>query len=202
MDQELPQNEPARPQSASRDAGKLWAPLLVRSLVALVFGAITVFWVGPSLAVYAYAALGYLLASGASLFWLGRLSSDSLRTPLTVAAIAEAGAAVVILVLNPHTDAGVTLALSAALAVTGAVEVGLFLKRRASSEARLLGRDLLISGVVGLGTALLLPFFISLGAHALLGVAGGGAVLTGVLWILSALTLRHDARRSPGTLNA
>lgn len=202
MDQELPQNAPAGPQSAPQEAGKLWAPLLVRSLVALVFGAITVFWVGPSLAVYAYAALGYLLAGAASLFWLGRLSSDSLRTPLTMAAIAEAAAAVVILVLNPHTDAGVTLALSAALAVTGAVEVGLFLKRRTSREARLLGRDLLISGVVGLGTALLLPFFIPLGAHALLGVAGGGAVLTGVLWILSALTLRHEARRSAGTLNA
>ncbi|MBO9703918.1 MAG: hypothetical protein J7474_00160, partial [Arthrobacter sp.] len=70
MDQELPQNEPAEGPSASQDAGKLWAPLLVRSLVALVFGAVTVFWVGPSLAVYAYAAAGYLVASGASLFWL------------------------------------------------------------------------------------------------------------------------------------
>ncbi|MGO4455007.1 hypothetical protein [Arthrobacter sp. RAF14] len=202
MDQELPPNEPSGLQNTSAGAGTLWAPLLVRSLVALVFGAITVFWVGPSLAVYAYAACGYLLAGAAALLWLSRLSSDSLRTPLTVAAIAQVAAAVVILVLNPHTDAGVTLALSAALAVTGAVEVGLFLKRRTSAEARLLGRDLLISGVVGLGTALLLPFFISLGAHALLGVAGGGAVLTGVLWILGALTLRHDARRSPGTLNA
>jgi hypothetical protein len=40
----------------------------------------------------------------------------------------------------------------------------------------------------------ILPFFISLGAHALLGVAGGGAIISGVLWTLSALTLRHDAR--------
>jgi hypothetical protein len=45
-----------------------------------------------------------------------------------------------------------------------------------------------------MGTAAVLPFFISLGAHALLGVAGGGAIIAGVLWVLSALTLRHDAR--------
>jgi hypothetical protein len=50
------------------------------------------------------------------------------------------------------------------------------------------------SGVIGLGTAAVLPFFISRGALALLGVAGGGAIISGVLWVLSALTLRHDAR--------
>jgi hypothetical protein len=44
----------------------------------------------------------------------------------------------------------------------------------------------------------LLPFFISLGAHALLGVAGGGAIISGVLWVLSGLTLRHDARAGAG----
>ena len=58
-----------------------------------------------------------------------------------------------------------------------------------------LARDWLASGVIGIGTAVaILPFFISLGAHALLGVAGGGAIIAGVLWVLSALTLRHDAR--------
>jgi hypothetical protein len=49
--------------------------------------------------------------------------------------------------------------------------------------------------VIGLGTAAALPFFINLGPHALLGVAGGGAIISGVLWMLGGLTLRHDARR-------
>jgi hypothetical protein len=44
----------------------------------------------------------------------------------------------------------------------------------------------------------MLPFFINLGAHALLGVAGGGAIVSGVLWVLSGLTLRHDARTGAG----
>ncbi len=57
-----------------------------------------------------------------------------------------------------------------------------------------LARDWIASGVIGLGTAIALPFFIGLGAHALLGVAGGGAIISGVLWMLSGLTLRHDAR--------
>jgi hypothetical protein len=58
------------------------------------------------------------------------------------------------------------------------------------------------SGVIGLGTAAALPFFIQLGPHALLGVAGGGAIIGGVLWLLAGLTLRHDARRdSPEAVN-
>ena len=56
-----------------------------------------------------------------------------------------------------------------------------------------LARDWIASGIIGLGTASALPFFISLGAHALLGVAGGGAIISGVLWVLSGLTL-------PGTM--
>jgi hypothetical protein len=31
----------------------------------------------------------------------------------------------------------------------------------------------------------------------LLGVAGGGAIISGVLWILAGLTLRHDAQGGP-----
>jgi hypothetical protein len=61
-----------------------------------------------------------------------------------------------------------------------------------------LARDWIASGVIGMGTAAILPFFIGLGAHALLGVAGGGAIIAGVLWVLSALTLRHDARAAVG----
>lgn len=40
--------------------------------------------------------------------------------------------------------------------------------------------------------------FEALGAHALLGVAGGGAVITAVVLGLAALSYRHDAREAAG----
>ena len=80
-----------------------------------------------------------------------------------------------------------------ALVVLGASELTRGVQKRDA-----LSRDWLISGVISVGTAIALPFFIPLGAHALLGVAGGGAIITGVLWILSGLTLRHDAKAAAG----
>ena len=52
----------------------------------------------------------------------------------------------------------------------------------------------MITGVVHLGAAALLPFFTGLGAHALLGVSGGAAIVTGVLLAIAGLSLRHDSR--------
>ncbi|HET6242276.1 MAG TPA: hypothetical protein VFD99_09860, partial [Arthrobacter sp.] len=80
------------------------------------------------------------------------------------------------------------------LGLAGAAELYLGITGRRRS---VLARDWIASGVIGLGTAIALPFFIALGPHALLGVAGGGAILSGVLWILAGLTLRHDAQGGP-----
>ncbi|MDP5226831.1 MULTISPECIES: hypothetical protein [Arthrobacter] len=193
-DQENPQPAQDAAPRIPAETGRLWLPLMVRALVCLGFGALTIFWGQPSLAVYQGAVLAYLVLLAAVFAWAAQLATPDSRLPLRVAAGAQLLAAVVVLLVNPVTDSGVTMALSAGLALAGAVEVGLSLKRRGSEEARVLGRDRLIAGVIALGTALLLPFFISLGAHALLGVAGGGAVLTGVLWALGALSLRHDVR--------
>ena len=84
---------------------------------------------------------------------------------------------------------GVLTALGVGLA--GAAELVLGITHRGRS---VLARDWMASGAVGLSTAALLPLFIDLGPHALLGVAGGGAIISGVLWALAGLTLRHDAR--------
>ena len=69
------------------------------------------------------------------------------------------------------------------LGAAGALELLCGIRNRGR---HLLARDWIASGVIGLG------------AHALLGVAGGGAIISGVLWILSGLTLRHDARSGAG----
>ena len=108
---------------------------------------------------------------------------------MSAAGAALTGAGVALLFLQGSLVFAVIAALG--LAVASAAELYLGIRFRGR---HVLARDWLASGVIGLGTAGTLPFFIGLGPHALLGVAGGGAIISGVLWILAGLSLRHDAR--------
>lgn len=148
-------------------------------MVALVFGAVTIFWASPSVQVLAWAVGLYLLATAVAA-WMSR------ALPVAVPAVVALGG---IGALVTQSDEGVALSAMLALLVLGLLEFAHGLRKR-----DVLARDWLISGIISVGTAVALPFFTSLGAHALLGVAGGGAILSGVLWVLSGLTLRHDAR--------
>jgi hypothetical protein len=140
----------------------------------------------------------YLLATGLLLVWGIRESGFQRESApdkmLSAAGSVLAGAGVALLLLHGDLLFGVIAALG--LAVAGALELFCGLKFRGS---HVLARDWIASGIIGLGTAVILPFFISLGAHALLGVAGGGAIISGVLWALAGLTIRHDARSAAGT---
>jgi uncharacterized membrane protein HdeD (DUF308 family) len=171
----------------------LWKPVLLRSLAALAFGALTVFWPSPSVQVMGWAGGLYLLATGLLLLWgipkAGYTRDGMPGKILSAAGAALTGAGAALVLLHGDRVFGVVAALG--LGVAGAVELYCGIRYR---TLHVLARDWIVSGVIGLGTAAALPFFISLGAHALLGVAGGGAIISGVLWVLSGLTLRHDAR--------
>jgi uncharacterized membrane protein HdeD (DUF308 family) len=173
-------------------AADLWKPVLSRAGLALAFGALTVFWATPSVAVMGWAGGLYLLFTGIVLLWGAKktgFAKEGVPGRLLAAAPSiMTGAAVALLFLPSDLMFGVFAAL--ALGAVGAAEAYLGVRCRGHA----LGRDWLISGIVGLGTAVALPFFVPLGAHALLGVAGGGAIISGVLWILAGLTLRHDVR--------
>ena len=153
--------------------------MLFRATAALVFGAVTIFWTTPSVHVMAWAVGIYLLATAAAV-WKTR------SLPVAVPAVVALGG---LGALVTQSDEGVALSAMVALLVLGLLEFLHGLRKRDA-----VSRDWLISGLISVGTAALLPFFTSLGAHALLGVAGGGAIISGVLWMLSGLTLRHDAR--------
>lgn len=177
---------------------ELWKPVLLRSAVALAFGALTIFWPAPSIEVMGWAGGLYLAATGVVLLrgigatGLARESAVGKLLSAAGAALAGAGFAVVFL----HSDLLFAVIGSLGLGVAGALELvaGLRLRGR-----HVMAKDWIASGVIGLGTAALLPFFTSLGAHALLGVAGGGAIISGVLWVLAGLTLKHDARSGATT---
>jgi uncharacterized membrane protein HdeD (DUF308 family) len=171
----------------------LWRPLLLRAVTALGFGAVTVFWASPSAAVMGWSGGTYLLATGLLLLWsipkAGYRRDSMPGRVLSAAGALLTGCAITAVALQGDLLFGVAAALGLGLA--GAIELYCGVRYRGR---HVLARDWLASGIIGIGTAGALPFFVGLGAHALLGVAGGGAIISGVLWMLSALTLRHDAR--------
>jgi uncharacterized membrane protein HdeD (DUF308 family) len=135
----------------------------------------------------------YVLATGVLMLW-GIPKAGFRRDRMTGKLLSAAGSVLMgsgVALLLLHGDQLFGLIAALGLGVAGVIELLNGFRNRGS---HVLARDWMASGVIGLGTAAVLPFFISLGAHALLGVAGGGAIISGVLWVLSALTLRHDAR--------
>lgn len=184
---------PAAAATARPASGELWKPVLVRAAVALAFGALTAFWASPSDTGMGLAGGIYLAATGLVLFWVANKTGLPAGTRsakvLSAAGSVLVGSGVAVLLVPGSLAFGTTAA--AGLGLAGAAELYLGITGRGRS---VLARDWIASGVIGLGTAAALPFFIGLGPHALLGVAGGGAILAGVLWILAGLTLRHDAR--------
>ena len=186
---------PAAPDATTAlpAAADLWKPVLVRAAVALGFGAVTVFWATPSPSGMGWAGGLYLLATGVVLLWgvnkAGIRPGSAPSKILSAAGAVLTGTGAAVGLISGSLVFGVLAA--AGLCLAGAAELYLGITSRGRS---LLARDWVASGVVGLGTAALLPFFIDLGPHALLGVAGGGAIISGVLWVLAGLTLRHDAR--------
>lgn len=172
-------------------AADLWKPVLSRAAIALGFGALTVFWGSPAEAAMGWAGGSYLLATGVVLIWsvkkAGFPDGDRAGKVLSAAGSLLAGTGAAVGLISGSLVFAVLAALGLGLA--GAAELYLGIRGRS-----VLARDWIVSGVVGLGTAVALPFFTDLGPHALLGVAGGGAIISGVLWMLAGLTLRHDAR--------
>jgi uncharacterized membrane protein HdeD (DUF308 family) len=187
----------ANPSLPSAHGNRIWQPVLFRSMATLLFGIITVFFGSPDTLGLCLNFGWYFLVLAASHYWVVRRlvlpRGDTRRLALLGGAALLAVAGVVIFI-------AISAALAAwlgavALALMGAAE--LFAAR--ASDRSQLRSDWLISGVLGLGTGVLLPFFSGAGPHALLGVAGGGALMSGALWLLSSLTLRHDARQPKGT---
>ncbi|MEE9097540.1 hypothetical protein [Pseudarthrobacter phenanthrenivorans] len=188
---------PAGAAPATTPRIDLWRPVLLRAAAALVFGAVTVFWTSPSVEVMGWAGGLYLLAAGVvslrTVPAAGLAQNSASGKMLSAAGAVLAGAGFAVLLLHSDLLFGVIAALG--LGVAGVLELACGLRHKGR---HVLARDWIASGVIGIGTAALLPFFVNLGAHALLGVAGGGAIIAGVLWVLSGLTLRHDASGGAG----
>lgn len=87
----------------------LWKPVLLRAGVALVFGAVTVFWGSPSVHVLAWATGLYLLATGGAAF----LAASIPAAAAVVVGLAGVGA------LMTQSDTGVGVSALVGLLVLG-----------------------------------------------------------------------------------
>lgn len=179
----------------SAPTAQLWQPVLMRSMITLLFGIITVFLGSPEVLALCLNLTWYFLALAATHYWFVKRLQLPLRDPRKMVLLSGAGLlAVSGVVVFISTSSLVAAWLGAiALLVMGAAELFAAIRSEGKTQLR---SDWLISGVIGIGTGLLLPFFADLGPHALLGVAGGGALMSGALWLLSALSLRHESRKA------
>ncbi|MEG9249791.1 DUF308 domain-containing protein [Arthrobacter sp. Soc17.1.1.1] len=183
---------PSAPSAAPAAELLTWKPFLVRAAVSALFGLVTVFWRDPSTLVLSVAGGVYLLLSGVAYLWTHRMAHWGPRfrlvTDIGGGLLLGAGIAGLVFV----DDRSFALAGAVALVVAGTVELvrGLAVRNHAAS------RDLVVVGVVGIVTGAILPFVEQLGAHALLGVTGGGALLTAVVLGIAGLSYRHDSALS------
>lgn len=169
-----------------------WKPLLARAVVSAVFGLVTIFWREPSTPVLAVVGGLYLLLTGAAYLWTHRMAHwglpGKLLTDIGGGLLLGAGIASFVFI----DDRSFAFAGAVALAASGAAE----LVRGSRVRGHAAARDLIMIGAIGLVTGITLPFVDGLGAHALLGVTGGGALLTAVVLGIAALSYRHDSALS------
>jgi uncharacterized membrane protein HdeD (DUF308 family) len=175
---------------------ELWRAFLLHAAVAAAFGLVTVFWGQPSVHVMSVAGGLYFLGLALAV----QLTEQSLRkqhaVPNWLTRTVPVFLAVVgLLNLWIHSDSMFSGTGALALILMGVVYLVVWAKNRGKHLA---ARDFLLTGIVTALTGVLLPLFQALGAHALLGVAGGGAVITAVVLALAALSYRHDAREVAG----
>ena len=175
--------------------GTPWVPILQRSATAAAFGILTVFWQGPGINVLSFAGGAYLLLTAVCVWQMSVLGGTSGQPRIRSLQLLEAAlyGLAGLLVLALRSVEAFCAGAGVALAVGGAVELYLWTKAR---REFLPARDWLITGVVSLGTAAILVAVqvMGLGAHAMLGVTGGSALIIAVVLATSGLGARFDAR--------
>lgn len=175
--------------------GTPWVPILLRSAVAAAFGILTIFWQSPGVSVLSVAGGLYLLLTGLAVsrmaVFAGTAGEPRIRSLQLLEAAVYLAAGLAVLALR--SVEAFCAAAGVALVVGGAVELYFWVTAR---KAFLPARDWLITGVVSLGTAVIMVAvqLMELGAHAMLGVSGGSAIIIAVMLATSGLGARWDAR--------
>lgn len=175
-------------------AAALIRPVWVRAVITVLFAVVAIFVQDETLTLLKLALAGYFVI-GASAVWDyakdAEVVPDAVRGPLAF------GAAVWILsgiaaVFVPSAGAAAVVAAIGFLGMGVAELVAGIRGRREFVPAR----DQMLLGGIGAATGLGLLAGMGLDVHGVLGTAGMGAVVMGVLLMISGAGMVHDARRS------
>jgi hypothetical protein len=171
-------------------AAIMWKPILVRALIAAIFGLTTVFLQEPGLGVLKYGLAAYFVFSGSGLWEYLRRDPvpEGMRGPLSVAAAVLMLGAIALLFTGTPFVAGLIAAI--ALIGSGLAEVVAWARYRREFVP---ARDQLYTGAVGILSGIGLLLFLHLDPHGMLGIVGGGAIIIAVLLAISGFGFRHDA---------
>lgn len=171
-------------------AAIMWKPILIRALIAVIFGLTTVFLQEPGLGVLKYGLAAYFVFSGSGLWEYLRRDPvpEKMRGPLSIAAAVFMLGAIALLFAGSVLVAGIIAAV--ALIGAGAAELVAWARHRKDFVP---ARDQLYTGLVGALSGVGLLLFLHLDAHGLLGIVGGGAIIIAVVLAISGFGFRHDA---------
>ncbi|WP_413544314.1 hypothetical protein [Citricoccus nitrophenolicus] len=171
-------------------AATIWKPILVRALIAVIFGLTTVFLQEPGLGVLKYGLAAYFVFTGSGLWEYLRRDPvpERMRGPLSIAAAVLMLGAIALLFAGSVFVAGIIAAV--ALIGSGAAELVAWAGHR---RAFVPARDQLYTGLVGALSGVGLLLFLHLDPHGLLGIVGGGAIIIAVVLAISGFGFRHDA---------
>lgn len=179
----------------SQLAGALVRPTLVHALVFLAFGLTTVFWQEPTLGVITVMLglymLGYAGASYLTAQTLRRVGDASTAQAFTSIALVQAAGGVLTFVA-PRGEFWLTLIAACVLGLTGVLKLLAGMRTKASNPA---ARDWQLEGAIVTISAAALPVVSEIGDKAIMGTAGGSALVAGIFLVVGALTLRGVAYR-------
>lgn len=176
----------------------LAVPTLVRAGVTLAFAACTIFITEPSHTTGTWLLALWFAGTGLSILWTERRGSGHESLSLGALDASQRSTGYLALLGAVATIAfggsltGLSLVVSLVLVLIGLPELWVGSTRRGSHP---LGRDWLLTGLVGTGAAIGVLLVSGIDMHAVLGVTGGSAIISGVFLLISGLTLRHDARQ-------
>ena len=183
----------------------LRAPALLRALLLLAFGALTIFWQpgkywsfgNPTLTQVAWATGIFLLLHGVILLILQqRMAAHATAEgeagvrALSSAALLYALGGVLAIALHGRLELMV-LVIGGVYALAGLVE--LLVGVRLGPDFPL-GRDARMTGLITMITGMALFWFGEIGEHATFGILGSGALVAGVFLLIGVLTLRRAGR--------
>lgn len=172
-----------------RLAGDLTAPTALHALVFLAFGLVTVFWQEPTLGVVTLMLACYMLAYGAASFYssrvLARVGDSASSQVLASVASVLAGGGVLALIM-PRGEFWLVLVSALVLGLAGVLKMLAGARARDDNPA---ARDWQLEGCIVMLSAAALPLVSGIGLKAIMGTAGGGALIAGVFLAVGAFSL-------------